>query len=387
MDLKTLQDQSRIWIDGLPAVQMYPEQCGEPAFDWLAQIRGLTALLQQRGEPVTIQDIMACSGDAFHFSHATKWELRTAHALPIDPLLEAARAYGYNARWTSPDWTPRLIKLPMSERQDITSKYLGRLWDEIRAGRPLLYGGAFGFCNSWRILAGFDLENEQVCFVGGEQPYNWTSLWDEKARELGFWDMQVRGAIRSDEFLGGWQANACFLLGEKTKEIPERDRIMKTLNLAVTLSTAPSQYTDWYGGVTYHFGQGALKQWAEDLLFLDPSNDLSKPRPDAPEIYNLNLIRYQVEQITFGRSAAANYCENAAQQLENPALLEAAAAYRQQVSIARDSLEIFLSGDLDSQQAWLDDSALRETGVNAIHRILVEEQQAINWIQKALVDQ
>ena len=386
MNTKLIREKTRTWISGLSPVQM--EEQGKKAgeFDWTAQIRGLTALLQHRGETVTFPDVLARSGDAFHFSHATKWELRTAHAMPIDPLLKAASNYGYKASWTSPEWTPRLIQLTMEQRLERSSKFLERLWDEINAGRPLLFGGAHGLCASWRILAGYDLENEMVCLSGGKQDTEWTPLWDEKALGLGFWDMQVRGAIRGDQFLGGWQANACFLLGPKEKDLSEPEATLNTLQLAVGLSTAPAQHTDWYGGVTYHFGQDALRQWADDLGQLNYPDDLNLPRPDNPDIYNLDLMQVQVDQIYQGRSAAADFCESAAQLLVSQDLQHAAEAYRRQSSTACNALEMFWNGDLEAQQTWWNNPIQRTSGAKAVRAILTDEQQAIQFIQKALAD-
>ena len=380
------QNQNRTWITGIPEVRMSPEKKAPSGFDWSAQIRGLTAMLQHRGESVTLQDVMASSGDAFHLCHAAKWELRTAHAMPIDPLINAGRAFGYNARWTNPDWTPRLNKLPKEQRQELTAEYLKNLWTEINSGRPLLIGGVFGECSSWRILAGFDLPNELICLMGGESPYEWTPLWDEKAHAWGFWDMQVRGTIRQDAFLGGWQANASFLLGDKEGVIPARDWMLNTLTLAQSLSLAPAQATDWYGGVTYYFGQNAFKQWAEDLLKLDFPDDLNAPRPESPDIYNLDLMVYQVDQIAQGRAAAAEFCAKAAHQLNLPGLQTATAAYNRQQSIARNALAVFMQDDPEARLAWLSDSRQRKSGAQAVLAMLEEERQAIRSIEQALAD-
>ena len=384
MSNQTIQELSRTWIPGIPEVPLSVQEKPHTAFDWTAQTRLLFSLLQHRGERATLQDVMASSGDAFHLSHAARWELRTAHAMPVDPLMIAAQAFGYAASWTAPDWTPRLFQLPLPERLELTAKFLECLWAEIRAGRPLLFGGAFGLCSSWRILAGFDLVNEDICLVGGERSYEWTPLWDEKAREWGFWDMQVRGSIRQDEFLGGWQANACFLLGKKTKEITERERILDSLQLAVSLSLAPAHPTNWYGGVTYYFGQGAFKQWADDLQQLDFPDDLSAPRPESPDLYNLDLMGYQVDQVIQGRSAAADFCAKAARILDQPGLNQAAEAYKRQAATARAALQVFLQDDPETRRAWLSDPQQRKSGAVAVRSMLAQEKQAILWIQKTL---
>jgi len=384
MTNRPVPELSRTLTPGIPDIPRVRQEIKKTSFDWTLQIRLLHALLQQRGELVTLNEVMASSGDAFHFSHASRWELRTAHAMPIDPLMQTARSFGYAASWTCPDWTPHLLALPMEQRLELTHTFLQRLWGEVAQGKPLLFGGAFGQCSDWRILAGFDLDSQEMYLVGEEPPAMWTAIWDEKARDWGFWDMQVRGAIREDEFLGGWQANACFLLGDKQTDIPERSRVLNTLNLAVRLSLEPLHSTNWYGGVSYYFGQLAFEQWANDLLLMEYPDILGATRPETPDIYNLDLMVYQVEQVIFGRKAAAAFCKKAATVLQQPILQEAAKAYDQQAAVAEDALGIFLQDDPLSRHAWLSDPGNRRKAASAVHELLAQEQQAVDLIQKAL---
>ena len=70
-------------------------------------------------------------------------------------------------------------------------------------------------------------------------------------------DGRCRGTV-TPGFVGGWQANPAYLIGERVSEPTDRDRLLGAMKLAVELFRAPrSDIWNW-GGVTYYFAVRAV---------------------------------------------------------------------------------------------------------------------------------
>jgi len=382
--LEVKREGGQVWIERVPCVSI-----GDVNDDWTALLRGMHLLLTHRGEKATLDEIMACSGDAFSLCHSEHWELRTLHTVPTDTLSNVAKAYGYAGRWIPPRFFWELKRLNKEDRKAASDKFVAQIWREVDSGRPVLMGGTHGQCASWRAVVGYDRDKQRICYAGGPADrgrHEWTDLIDPKVKELGFWDMQIRGTTRPKHY-GGWIANTAFLLGEKKTDVPDVQRIGMALQRAVELHNAKPFSTTGYGGVTYYFGAQAYEQWAKDLHELDYPADAKKPRPKLPECYDMSQMWFQADQIVRGRSAAAKLCERAADVLTEAKihLVAAARAYREEAAIARDAFAALLSGDDEQRDAWQSDEAKREAGVAAIGKMLEKERAAVTEIKKALV--
>jgi len=385
-------DGERVKIEGVP-----DHKIGR---GWHMLLEGMQILLEHRGEKPTLNELMAYSGDAFNLCHGTQWELRIPLAVPTDTLTNVAKAYGYAARWIPPRWFHEVNKLDKKAKQRLADEYLGQIWQEVDRGRPVLMGGAYGECGDWRVVVGYDPGKELICYVGGDSPYDWTAWADPKVKEFGFWDSQVRGPLRPG-FFGGWQANTAFLLQGKQTDVSPRDRCVAALERAVALFGGGAHATDAYGGVTYSFGQEAYEQWGKDLHELTYPADLAGAEKRTGDFYVLNTLLTQVDQIVRGRTAAAEFCEQAAEELSEGGrqLGVAERHYHREVQIARDKLGVFLqsktsppddtkawrdAGLTDAAKKWLTSEASREAGVAAIEAMLVEERAAVAAIAEAL---
>lgn len=377
MTPRITREEGQTWVDGVPDIRM--------TGPWM-RLKGMEILLRHRGEDPGFDDLLVYSGEAFHLCHGTKWELRTGLCMPAEPWSLLAEACGYEARWTRPSTFFEMDHLEPEERWQRSEAFLEELRGSIDHGRPLLLGGAYGRCDTWRVVVGFDPEDGKICYVGGDEAYEWTDLIDDKVEQLGFWDMQVRGAIDRAAFgCGGWLANAAFLLGGRKKKPSGRDKVRAGLKRAVDLFRAEPFETPWFGGVKYAFGEKAYEAWAEDLAALAYPADVEKPRPDVPEIYDMSHLGGQARQIAEGRGAAAAFCERAAGVLpkaEKP-LRAAARAYREEAETARKAFGVFLDGSADRCRAWLADAASREGGVAAIRDMLAKERQAVKQVEAA----
>ena len=177
-----------------------------------------------------------------------------------------------------------------------------------------------------------------------------------------------------------------FVLGEKAREVPEKEQVIATLKLAIRLFRPGELAATPYFGVTYYFGETAYEHWAKDLTELDYPADTKKPRPGSPEIYDLSTMIYQVQQIVRGRAAAAVFCEKAAGIMPAAAghLHVAAKEYRDEVAIAEKAFGPFLSGKEDMWKSWLSDGTKRKSGAEDIIKMLGHERAATAAIEKAL---
>ncbi len=362
------REGGRTWIEGVPDRKV--------GLLWDMWLRAEHILLEHRGVEADFNELLAVSGEAFNLCHGTDWELRTGMSIPTDPLSDTAKAYGFECGWLPPRWHSEMRKLPEDERAKLLNEFLEEIFSRIDAGHPVILGGAYGECGSWRAVVGCDRENMQICYIGGDEPYDWTDIFGPKLREWGFWDMQVRGAVRP-MFYGGWLNNTVFFLGEKTAEVTEEERAVQTLGRAVSLHSADEFGTDWYGGVTYSFGAQAYEKWAENLRKLDYSADLEKAKKREGDFFDMRNMGIQIDQIVRGRGAAAEFSEKAAglfpQAREH--LLDAAQSYRREAEIA---------GSLDDSESWLSDRQNCLLGADTVMEMLDNERAAVAQLEKAL---
>jgi len=374
------REGSKVWIEGVPNM---PVGKGR---EWDGLLKGLRLLTAHRGDDVTLEELMALSGDAFHICFGTKWQERTSHKMPTDPLVNAAGAMGYACRWTTQSRYHRQFGAMTSQQRGASAReYLQEVHSQIDAGMPVLFGGVYGMCGDWRAAVGYDPAEDLICYVGDvKKPYDWTDVYDKKvlSDEFGYWDAQLRGTVRPG-FTGGWIGNTAFLLGEKTRDVPEAEQVMTALSRAVQLHRASSHPR---GDDTFYFGARAYEQWAKALHELVYPADFDRLRGDNPESYDFSTMGYLADQIVRGRSAAAAYCERAAGlwPVAEDHLLAAAKAYREEATIAQETFGVFLTGTEAQREAWLSDEAMREAGVTAVAEMLEKEQLAIQHIQVAL---
>ncbi|MFH0965049.1 MAG: M56 family metallopeptidase [Planctomycetota bacterium] len=377
------REGSKVWIEGVPD---RPVGSG-----WDMLLRGAGVLLTHRGEKTDLNELMVFSGDAFSLCFASHWQGIAYLCVPTDTLANVARAYGYKSRWLF-----SRVPQPSEKHQDKAREILHQLWSEIDQGRPVLVGGcADEGCTSWSVVTGYDPDSRQMCHVGIGQANRWTGIrglnieLNPEEGETGFWNGRMRGTVLAS-FVGGWQANPAFLLGNKADVPSARDNALAALERAVEVFVAPEHHIDYWGGVTYWFGQEAYEHWAEALDRLDYPADLEKPRPDrADDWYDLGNMDYLADAIVRGRSAAADFCEEAAHLLPAGAqqLKTAAKCYREEVVIARKTFAAFMpmyDGNDAPRDAWLSDEGQRSAGVAAIRDMLPKERAAVAAIEKAL---
>ncbi len=370
--------------------------------NWNKLVEGMRIILKSRGEKVTSDELLAVSGDAFNLCHATNWELRIPLSVPVDTMSAIAKAYGYQSAWTDSEWGFKLKRLDDKTKQQVREKYLKRIFKAIDSGHPVLFGGCYGNCGDWRVLTGYDRKNKKICLSGGETPDDWTDTIDPKVKEIGYWDMQVRGAIKPN-FYGGWHGNASFILGNKEKKVSEKDRALATLKQAVKIFNAPNYTTKGYGGETYYFGGNAYRALAENFQTLDYPADLGKERAKGNPygFYDVNNLITQADQLVRGRNAAAKFCEKAAKLFPDSekALLKATENYRKEAALAEKTFAVFMKtseGRKDEKiwrdamltpeaKRWLSSKTNRENAAKAILRMFKYDQAAVGKIKKVLV--
>jgi hypothetical protein len=374
------RENGKVWIDGIRNRQI--------GTGWDAQLRGMQILLEHRGEKVTLDDLMFHSGEAFNLCHGTHWELRTGMSAPTDILTNVARSHGYISRWIPPRWFWEINKMEMEKRKIESEAFIEQIRRHIDNGYPVLMGGARGECGAWRVIVGYDRIEQKVCHAGGRKGYDWTELYDAKVKELCFWDMQVRGAIKHD-FYGGWLANTAFLLHERYRKSSERERAISSFRRALEMHETKSFNTSFYGGVTYYFGRGAYEQLAFDLHELDYPADAERAKKRLGDWYVMNNMNVQVGQIVRGRGIASRYCEKASRLFPTAKAYfqEAAREYRKEVEVAKKTFSSFLSDDVNASRLrdrWLSDADKRNRGVSAIYKMLEHESAAIDRIELAL---
>ena len=383
---------ARTWIEGV--------QPGTTGDTWDAILRGLEIILRFRGESANLDELMAWSGDAFNLCHGSNWQGVSYLCIPTNPVANIAQTVGFEYTCVHSGYgRERMDGLPPPKREVETRGILERIWREIDAGRPALVGGVGVHCGDWIVTVGYDPDKLMLCHIGPGEPYEWMVTRgfpgnpvydDDKERDVdGRWNGRFRGSVRPD-FVGGWQDNPAYLIGERTPAPTREESVVAALRRAVELFRAPSHHIGWWGGVDYHFGERAYEEWAKALHELDYPGDLDRPLPeDAYDWYEMGNMDTQVDQIVRGREAAAMFCKQAKGVLGEAEghLMMAAKHYWQEVSIAKGSFATFIpayAGDDVKRVAWLSEEPSREKGVDAIRRMLDEERAAVAAIEEAL---
>ncbi|HCU38391.1 MAG TPA: hypothetical protein DGT21_24125 [Armatimonadetes bacterium] len=379
-----IADGGRVWIADVADARI--------GADWDALLRALYALLVSRGEKVTLDALMAHSGDAFNLCHASNWQAAASLCVPTDTVTNAAAAFGYRAEALDSSYIPEgMDALPRDERLDVTRAALERIYAEIDAGRPVLVGGAEEHCERWSIVVGYDREQDLLCHIGDADPYRWTPISGVTVGtaddERGYWTGCCRGAVR-DGFVGGWVCNPAFLIGERSETPPERlEMTLSALRRGVELHAAAKHHVDCGGGIDYFFGAEAYEQWARSLETLDYPADLHKPLPDgARGWYAMGNMGTQVDQIMRGRAAAAEFCRYATVLMRGRAdhLLAAADAYDRECAVAAERLPAFTEGTEQNRVEWLKDARCRREGAEAVRAMLEDENAAVADIRCAV---
>ncbi|MGB3086631.1 MAG: hypothetical protein WBC53_02695 [Phycisphaerae bacterium] len=382
------REGSKVWVEGVPDMVVGDR--------WDMLLRGMEILLKHRGEKISLNELMAYSGDAFNLCHASHWQGTAYMCVPTDPCANIAKAYGYSWQWSIPEKEHAHIPNLEQKARGYTEESLRRIRAEIDAGRPVLVGGVTDQgCGPWTVVVGYDETEPKLAHVGLGPGVSWSGIrgvaFPCNAEEGLFdhWNGRVRGTV-STGFLGGWRANPAFVLGDKTSGPSDGERTVAVLKRAVEMFRAPAHRIGHWGGVVYYFGEQAYEQWARALEGLDYPADLKKPQPKgAYDWYEMGNMDTQVDQIVRGRTAAAEFCERAAGVLpEVRAPLEAAAKfYSEEVAIAQSECAPFISASSGADEprvAWLSDRAKCEAGVAAVRRMLEKERAAIAEIEKAL---
>ncbi|MFW5841173.1 MAG: hypothetical protein ACOCZE_11380 [Planctomycetota bacterium] len=359
---------------------------------WDMHIRAAAALLRFRGAEFEMDQLLAVSGEAFALTHASHWQGIGYLSAPIDPVTQAAEAYGFTVQRTHAGPTgPLLARKDRSRRLELAEATLGLIREEIDAGRPVLVTGAEAHCGSSSLVVGYEKDRPWLCHVGDGRPYRWVPLRGvaEGAvqEEFGIMDGRSRGTV-TPNFAGGWQANPVFLIGPRTST-PDADSLLhRALDLAVRLHQAPSFHRGNCGGVDYYFGAEAYRQWAAALEALDYPADLDGPfdtngREDPYDWYNMGNMDMQVDQIVTGRTAAAGFCRTQADRLAGStasALRRAAEAYQTQVALAREAFAAFIprfDGNEEPRRRWLSNRRQCRRGAQALGRMLQQEDAAV----------
>lgn len=369
---------SRVWVDGLGNQAVGP-------IDPESQMRLMEILLKHRGEATDANQLLVLSGDAFNTCHPAHWQGGLSHLLiATDPLTNVARAYGYDSHWLNSNLRfYQINKLPPEQKRQKLDELHQAIRKQIEAGKPVLMGGAYGECGSWRVVAGIDTDKQQLCYIGGEKPYDWFDIQkDPKVAQFGFWDEQVRGAIH-EGFMGSWQSNVAFVLTDRTRVPSEKERLIGALKVAVDLFQ-DREHND--GGMNY-LGRRAYAEWAKELAGLDYPADKTKADPKAVfPWYSLESMAFEVSSIVVGRAAAADYIDSHAAELPKVAenLKAAAEHYRKEVAIAKQAFEVLLAGDQQATEAWISNKTNRDPAATAVRSMLAQEEAAVAEIGKAL---
>jgi hypothetical protein len=375
------RDGSRVMVEGVPD--------GQVGDGWDMLLRGMLILLRHRGEHVTLEGLMALSGDAFSLCFASHWQGTAYLAVPTDTLANVAGALGYEHRWLLPMSDPEIRALPEPDRRRVTDQVLQQVREEVDAGRPVLVGGcADRGCAPWSVVVGYDRDELGLCHVGIGEAYRWVGVRGLVVQDevSGYWNGRVRGAARPG-FVGGWMADPAFMLGQKGPEPSARRRASEALKRAVRVFNAPYHRVRHWGGVTYYFGRQAYEEWARALRELDYPADLKKSRPEgAYDWYEMHTMHVLADGILRGRNAAADLCDALAEVLGSAkANLSAAARfYRREVVIAGQAFHAFLHGTDAERAAYLSDPEQRESGALAIEGMLDRERSAVREIELAL---
>ena len=383
------RENGRVWIEGVPD---RPVGGG-----WDTILRGLRAMMAYRGTEASLNELLAYGGDAFNLCHASHWQGVAYLMIPTDPVANVAEVYGYEYECVHNGYgSQKMDRLDLADREAETRAILERIWAEIDAGRPVLVGGCSDRgCGDWSVAIGYDREGFAMSHTGVGEAGRWIPIRgfpghpDHPDDVQGMWNGRLRGAIR-DGFAGGWQVNPAYLLGAEVEPPTHEESLLAALQRAVEVFDAPLWHIGWWGGIDYHFGRGAYEQWARDLRDLDyPANPDGEQPEEAYDWYCMGNIDVQVDQIVRGRTAAAEFCETAAQALPAAAadLRKAAAQYRLEIDRARKAFGPFIpahSGNDEPRVAWLSDEKSREMGADAVEDMLQHDRLAVSHLRQAI---
>jgi len=389
MSSNVRRENGRVWIEGVPD---RPVGGG-----WDTILRGLQVMLQYRGTEASLDELMAYGGDAFNLCHASHWQDVAYLMIPTNPVANIAEVYGYEYECVHNGYgSQKMDRLALGSRQEETRAILEQIWSEIDAGRPVLVGGCNdGSCGDWSVVVGYGRDSFAMSHIGVGDAGRWIPVRgfaghpDYGDDVEGMWNGRFRGAIR-DGFAGGWQVNPAYLLRARVDPPTPEENILAALARAVEVFEAPEWHIGWWGGVDYYFGQGAYERWASDLRDLDFPADLDREQPEgAYDWYSMGNVDVQIDQIVRGRTAAAEFCEAAAQTHPGAAadLRKAAAQYRQEIALARASFAPFIpahDGNDEPRVAWLSDEESREAGADAVERMLERERFAVSHLRQAI---
>lgn len=366
---------------------------------WDMPVRAMESLLAFRGVDAGHDELLAVSGEAFSLCHASHWQGTAYLCTPTNPLQNLAVGYGFAYASTHAGPTGPLFGKSHEERLELTHTALRRIRAEIDAGRPVLISGAEAHCGSSSLVVGYETDRDWLCHVGDGRRYRWVPLRGvaEGAvdEEFGLMDGRCRGTV-TPGFVGGWQANPAYLIGERTADPEDESRLFHALKLATELHRAAKVHRRNWGGVDYYFGAEAYEKWAEELESLDYPDVINAPPEtngveDAYDWYEMGNMDMQVDQIAIGRAAATSFCRQSADQLGGSAghsLRAAADAFEAEVALAREGFSSFcprFDGNDEPRQAWLSDPQRRKAGAQTIRAMLQRERAAVAALEQALV--
>ena len=374
----------RVVIEGVPA-----RTIGDR---WDAMLRGLQAMLEHRGEKVTMDELMAWSGDAFNLCHGEHWQMTVRLRTHTDTLSNVAEALGYEGRWSLYGQDRAFIK-DRAEADLFTERTLSLIREEIAAKRPVFAVGASDQgCGSYSVIVGYDRTKPELYHVGLSDGDRWSGVRGvafpnnpaDPSSLSGHWN----GQIRHPDCRGGWEANPIFLLGVKGKPPDERTRTLAALRRAVSLSEAKSYRVPFWKS-EFHFGSEAYGKWDRALRDLNYPGDVENA-PEGLDWYDLGCMDTQVDQIVRGRAAAAAFCERAAGLLPKAAyhLRDAARWYRREVETAKAAFTAFLPAfheDNARREAFWRDPLQRAAAATAVDHLRGWDGMAVQAVRNALV--
>ena len=264
--------EHRVVIKDVPA--------GHFDIHWDMSVRAMETLLAFRGIEAEPDEWLAVAGDAFSLCHASHWQGTAYLCTPTNPIQNLTEGYGFAYSSTHAGPTGPLFGKTYQERLEPTRVALRRIHAEIDAGRPVLISGAEAHCGSSSLVVGYETDRDWLCHVGDGRPYRWVPLRGvaEGAiqEEFGLMDGRCRGTV-TPGFVGGWQANPAYLVGERQEDPGDESRVRQALRRAIQLHSAPKFHRQNWGGVDYYFGIEAYEMWAEELESLDYPSDLEGP--------------------------------------------------------------------------------------------------------------
>lgn len=381
LDLKTrkvTRDGTRVWIEGLPETEL-----GER---WDMLLRSAECVLKFRGEQTDLGELMVYSGDAFSASHADNWQYMAYLFIPTDTLGNVARHMGYEGKWLRSNTN----NVSDAEARKVTDGVLESIWSEIDRGHPVPVAGcADQGCAKWSVVVGYDKTNTQMCHTGIGGNYRWTGIRGITIDLDGenypqAWNGRLRGQVGNH--IGGWLTNLGFILGDKTDKPDPRVQLVEILGRAVELFNANSRRI---GNETFHFGKEAYRHWAKDLAELDYPADTKKPVPEGSwHLYSMENVDYMVDLIFRGRTAAAEYLQQSADEFPEcrDNLLAAAKHYREEVEMIGKAFTMYFPpwNGSEAVEEFLKSKTQRKSASEAILKMLEYEKNAITEISKVL---